>query len=93
MCTSHHDLQLIDVRQPYERAICNIGGDLVPLSEVEASLSHYDKDRLTVVYCKSGSRSAQALQLFLNAGFSNIRSLEGGIMNWQETINPSLMRY
>ena len=84
---------MIDVREPYERGICHIGGQLVPLSDVESQLFQFDKDKVTIVYCKSGARSAQAVEVFLNAGFNDVFSLDGGVLNWQAIIDQTLMRY
>lgn len=87
------EIQLIDVRQPYERDICHIGGELIPLSEINTSVDTLDRLKPVVIYCKSGARSLQALKIFLDAGYEDVHHLEGGILNWQATIDHSLMRY
>jgi len=79
------DYVLLDVREGYERDEFNIGGIHIPLGELTASfdklISH--KDSELVVYCRSGKRSAMAAQLLGQAGFSNVRNLEGGMIKWQ----------
>lgn len=79
------DYILLDVRESYERDEFNIGGMHIPLGEITASFdklaSH--KDEEIVVYCRSGKRSAMAQHLLQQAGFANVRNLEGGMMAWQ----------
>lgn len=86
-------LQLIDVREPYEREICHIGGELIPLSTLEDCMDRLDKGAETVIYCKGGRRSAKACQLLLDNGFATVFSLEGGILRWIETVDDTLMPY
>lgn len=90
---SNKDMQLIDVREPYERDICHIGGELIPLSILTNKIDQLDREKPIVIYCKSGFRSRQALALLLSSGFENVRHLEGGILNWQATLDPTLRRY
>jgi rhodanese-related sulfurtransferase len=79
------DYVLLDVREGYERAEFNIGGIHVPLGELTASFDKLinHKDDEIVVYCRSGKRSAMAAQLLGQAGFTNVRNLEGGMIAWQ----------
>ena len=85
---------LIDVREPYEYGIAEIGGDLVPLATVLESTSRIPKDVPVVVQCRSGARSAKAIrQLEETHGYTNLVNLTGGILAWQELIDPSLARY
>ncbi len=86
-------IQLIDVRQPYERDICHIGGVLVPLAELADVLHQFDQNKPVIIYCKSGARSQQALSIFLDAGFKQVKQLAGGILDWQATIDNHLIRY
>lgn len=93
--TNQNPLQLIDVRESYERAICHLGGLHIPLSnfsinEARQSISsHYP----IVVYCKSGIRSANVCQQLKRAGFSNVHNLQGGICRWIKEIDSSLALY
>ena len=89
----NESIQLIDVRESYERAICHIGGAHIPLSLLETHLAQLDKMVPIVVYCKSGGRSAMACQILLDAGFHAVSNLEGGILEWIDVIDNHLMRY
>lgn len=86
-------IQLLDVRQPYERDICQIGGTHIPLPLLNAQLGQLSKDLETVVYCKGGVRSLQACQLLQAHGFSRLNNLEGGILRWIDEVDNSLTRY
>lgn len=86
-------LQLIDVREPYERAICDIGGQLIPLFHLHHSMEQLDKEAPTIIYCKSGARSTSAAQILVDADFKKVCCLDGGILKWQETVDASMMRY
>lgn len=93
LTASQDGMQLVDVREPYERAICHIGGVLIPLSQLESSLTQLNKYKRVIIYCKTGVRSLQAHRIFLNAGFEQVHYLEGGILNWQAMVDPNLKRY
>jgi adenylyltransferase/sulfurtransferase len=93
LANGEQSIQLIDVREAYERSICNIGGEHVPLSLFESNIERFSKDKMTVIYCKSGGRSAKACQTLMNAGFSQIATLEKGILGWIDSVDPGLMKY
>ena len=84
---------VLDVRQPNEYEAANIGGALIPLSELPDRIgeldSHRDDDVL-VVHCRSGARSAQAVGLLQAAGFTNATNLTGGIHAWSDEIDSSV---
>ncbi len=84
--SSGEKIALLDVRETYENEEFNIGGSLIPLGEVAANASsiEMDKDQELVVYCRSGKRSGMAQQLLRQAGFSNVRNLEGGMLAWMD---------
>lgn len=85
---------LIDVREPYEYGIAQMGGELIPLAAVNESTSRIPRDRPVVVHCRSGVRSAKAIrQLEAEHGYHNLLNLTGGILEWQAQIDPSLARY
>ena len=86
-------IQLIDVRQLYERDICHIGGEHVPLALLETQIVRFSKEKRTIVYCRSGARSATACQLLQNEGFTDVYNLEGGILAWIDTVDRTLMKY
>jgi adenylyltransferase/sulfurtransferase len=85
---------LIDVREPYEYGIAQMGGELIPLASVTESTSRIPRDRPVVVHCRSGVRSAKAIrQLEDEHGYDNLLNLTGGILEWQAQIDSSLARY
>lgn len=74
------DFQLIDVREPYEYNLKNIGGQLIPLSMIIEKSNEIDRNKQVIIHCKSGGRSQQAIeQLTTEKGFTNLWNLEGGI--------------
>ncbi len=78
---------LIDVREGHEREEFNIGGIHVPLGNMMQaipSLSAHEEQEV-IVYCRSGKRSAMAQHLLRQAGFKNVRNLEGGMLAWTES--------
>jgi len=78
---------LIDVREDYEHEEFNVGGQLIPLGDLQHAIDEMaDKmEEEIVVYCRSGNRSAMAQEILEQHGFSNVRNLEGGMLQWQET--------
>jgi adenylyltransferase/sulfurtransferase len=85
---------IIDVREPYEYAIASIpGSKLVPLGIVPEKLSEFDSATDIVLHCKSGKRSAEALEIFKKAGFRKLKNLKGGILAWSDQVDPSVPKY
>lgn len=81
------DFQLIDVREPHEFDEANINGHLIPLGEVLDRADEISKDKQVVVHCRSGKRSATAIQaLEAQMGFTNLYNLKGGILAYIEEI-------
>src|SRR6202451_1978348 len=74
------DIYILDVREPPEYQICNINGHLIPLGELSKRVHELDSSREIVAHCKSGKRSAEAVEFLRGAGFRKISSLEGGIL-------------
>jgi adenylyltransferase/sulfurtransferase len=94
MIENQHDYQLIDVREPYEFEIVNLGGELIPLNTIENSLEKLRSDKQVIVLCRSGVRSARAIEtLETKYGFSNLYNLKGGVLAWVNEIDPSLAKY
>lgn len=88
------DFDLIDVREPYETHIASIPGSrLLPLGAVAAQLASMDKDRDTVVMCRSGMRSADAVRQMQEAGFARVANLVGGILRWSDDVDPTVPKY
>lgn len=91
---SGEDFQLIDVREPNEYEVAEIGGELIPLATVPQNAEKFAKDKKVVVHCRSGKRSANAIQyLEQQHGFDNLYNLEGGILAWSDEIDPSVAKY
>jgi adenylyltransferase/sulfurtransferase len=87
-------LVLVDVREPHELAISALPGAInIPLGTLAARLSDLDSSKDMVVFCKSGTRSARALELLASAGFKKVKNLKGGINAWAREIDPSLPVY
>ncbi|MDX9992925.1 MAG: molybdopterin-synthase adenylyltransferase MoeB [Anaerolineales bacterium] len=85
---------LLDVREPHELAISVLAGAInVPLGILAARLSELDSTREMVIICKSGTRSARALELLARAGFKRLHNLQGGINAWAKEIDPNLPIY
>jgi molybdopterin/thiamine biosynthesis adenylyltransferase/rhodanese-related sulfurtransferase len=92
--TTNPGLVVIDVREPHEYAIARIEGTrLIPLSELPGRLSEIDGRAEIVTHCHHGARSLRALELLRGAGFTNVRSLQGGIDAWSVTVDPEVPRY
>lgn len=85
--------KLIDVREDYEVEICSIGGEHIPMAEVMQRMDSIPKDIPVVFHCKSGRRSEAVVAQLTRYGFTNLYSLEGGIIGWIETCEPQLEKY
>ena len=84
---------LLDVREPYEYALCRIeGSKLIPLRELERRVEEIDRRSDVVVYCHVGMRSARAVELLSSKGF-RARNLKGGIRAWAEEVDRSVPVY
>jgi adenylyltransferase/sulfurtransferase len=91
---AHDPFVLIDVREPHEYQICRIpGSKLIPLGEVPRRMSELDSADEIVVHCKSGMRSAKAVDLLMKSGFRKIHNLKGGILAWSDQVDPSVPKY
>jgi len=88
------DLDLVDVREPHEWAICRLeGARLLPLGSLAEHLHELDSARTSVLYCRSGARSAKALGLLRKAGFRRVLNLRGGVLAWAREVDPSMPTY
>jgi len=87
------DLFVLDVREPHEYQICNIGGHLIPLNDLPKRVGELDASRETVVHCQMGGRSAKAVDFLRQSGFSRVHNLAGGIRAWAERIDPKMPKY
>ncbi len=87
------DVYVLDVREPHEYQICNIGGHLIPLGELPQRVHELESSKEIVAHCKSGKRSAQAVEFLQKAGFRKIQNLKGGILAWSDEVDPSVPKY
>ncbi len=79
-------INLVDVREPDERAAFNIGGTFIPLGKIQTmETDEIDelKNEEVVIYCRSGNRSGQACLILETMGFTNVINLVGGMNDWQ----------
>jgi adenylyltransferase/sulfurtransferase len=85
---------LVDVREPHEWQIARIpGAKLLPLSELPKRASELNKSDDIVVHCKSGVRSAKAIGILKEAGFTHLTNVKGGILAWSDKIDPTVPKY
>ncbi len=88
------DFQLIDVREPHEYDICEIGGELIPMAEVPFNVDKISRDKQVIVHCRSGKRSGDIIHwLEKNQQFTNLYNLKGGILAWAKEIDTSMPAY
>ena len=86
--------ELIDVREPFEYEIARIDGSkLIPLGEIAERTDELQREQTIVFHCHSGGRSAEAVRLLQQRGFTNVYNLEGGIDAWSDEIDPSVPKY
>jgi adenylyltransferase/sulfurtransferase len=85
---------LIDVREPHEYQICNIPyAKLIPLGDLPKRVNELDSADEIVAHCKSGTRSAKAVDFLKQAGFRKVRNMKGGILAWSDKVDPSVPKY
>jgi sulfur-carrier protein adenylyltransferase/sulfurtransferase len=88
------DFLLVDVREPHEYRIARIdGARLVPLATFGNIIPSLDRTTDIVIHCRSGVRSAKAVQQLLDAGFTNVWNLAGGILRWSDDVDPRVAKY
>ena len=87
------DIYILDVREPHEYQICNIGGHLIPLGDLPKRVSELDSSREIVAHCRSGVRSAKAVNFLKQSGFKKVRNLAGGILAWADRVDPAMPKY
>lgn len=85
---------LLDVREPWEHALCSIEGAMhLPMRAIGAALGELDPQRETIVVCHHGARSMQVAAALLAHGFARLANLRGGIDAWAREIDPGMPRY
>ncbi len=89
-------INVLDVREQHEYDVANLGegtARLIPLGDLPNRIDELDRDENFAVHCRSGARSAKAVQLLQEAGFENVYNVKGGILAWSEEIDPSVPQY
>ena len=87
------DVFLLDVREPYEFQIAQIGGKLIPQNDVPQRLAEIPRDREIVVQCRSGARSQRIAEFLKQSGYTKVVNLAGGILAWSDEIDPKVQKY
>src|SRR5215469_4147396 len=87
------DVFILDVREPYEYQIAQIGGKLIPQNDVPKRLDEIPRDREIVVQCRSGARSQKIAEFLKQSGYSQVVNLAGGILAWSGEIDPKVQKY
>jgi len=89
------DIFVLDVREPHEYLIANLGAPQIPVGEVERRIGELapQKNREIIVHCRSGARSQKAALILKQAGFTNVSNVTGGILAWADKIDPSMPKY
>lgn len=87
------DIFILDVRNPDEYALCNLGGHLIPFKDLPSRLNELNPEQEIVVHCHAGGRSSRAVQFLLSQGFKKVYNLRGGITAWANEIDPGMPKY
>jgi molybdopterin/thiamine biosynthesis adenylyltransferase/rhodanese-related sulfurtransferase len=87
------DVFILDVREPYEYQIAQIGGKLIPQNDVPQRLPEIPRDREVVVQCRSGARSQKIAEFLKQSGYTQVVNLAGGILAWSDEIDPKVQKY
>jgi len=87
------DLYILDVREPHEYQICHLNGHLIPLGQLPQRVNELDTSREIVAHCRSGKRSADAIEFLRTAGFKKLWNLKGGILAWSDEVDPKVPKY
>jgi molybdopterin/thiamine biosynthesis adenylyltransferase/rhodanese-related sulfurtransferase len=90
--TAGEDFVLLDVREPHEFQIANLGGRLIPLNDLPKRVGELDRSKDIVVHCKSGGRSQRAAEFLQQQGF-RAENLAGGITAWSDKVDPKVPKY
>ena len=87
------DVYILDVREPYEYRIAQIGGKLIPQTDVPNRLAEIDSEREIIVQCRSGVRSQRIAEFLKQQGYPRVVNLAGGILAWSDEIDPKMQKY
>ena len=85
---------ILDVREPHEWKISDLAGSVkIPLGTLPQRFEELSRDDELIVYCRSGARSAQAVQFLRQAGYAKAKNLIGGVNHWAEVIDTTIRKY
>jgi adenylyltransferase/sulfurtransferase len=87
------DVFILDVREPYEYQIAQIGGKLIPQNDVPQRLNEIPRDREIIVQCRSGARSQKIAEFLKQSGYPQVANRAGGILAWSDEIDPKVQKY
>ncbi len=85
---------ILDVREPHEYQICSIPDSvLIPLGDLPKRVGELNSADDIVIHCKSGMRSAKAVNFLKTVGFTKLKNLKGGILAWSDDVDPTVPKY
>jgi rhodanese-related sulfurtransferase len=87
------DIFILDVRNADEFALCNLGGYLLPMSELPERFSELNPEQQIIIHCHAGGRSRRATEFLMKQGFKRVFNLRGGITAWANEIDPTMPKY
>jgi molybdopterin/thiamine biosynthesis adenylyltransferase/rhodanese-related sulfurtransferase len=87
------DIFILDVREPHEYQICNLRGYLIPVGDLPKRVNELDSSREIIAHCRSGVRSAKAVNFLRRSGFKKVYNLTGGILAWADRVDPTMPKY
>lgn len=90
---SDTDFLILDVRNPDEYEICNLGGYLIPIHELALRLHELKPAQHIIVHCHAGTRSRRATEYLIKEGFTDVHNLLGGITAWANEIDTTMRKY
>jgi rhodanese-related sulfurtransferase len=93
MIDNKEDFQLIDVRETFEYEMSNLSGLNIPLAGLLLEADQISKDKPVIMQCRSGARSAAALNQLEQLGYTNLYNLKGGILAWKAEFEPDMAVY
>jgi molybdopterin/thiamine biosynthesis adenylyltransferase/rhodanese-related sulfurtransferase len=91
--TNNDNFLLLDVREPYEVQIAQIGGKLIPQNDVPNRLGELNPEQEILVHCRSGARSQKIAEFLKANGFQKVSNVAGGILAWSDEIDPKIQKY
>ncbi len=84
---------ILDVREPWEFKVAQIGGKLIPMNQIPQRLSEIDRTQEIIVHCHHGVRSQRIAELLVQSGFPRVTNLAGGIDAWSREVDPQVPKY